>query len=198
MRVLSSKRSKLKKIITWIKNVGVLNVFLFILITLSIHFIWKIWEMELNYYPLSQDINMLLKEIAKEVQFESTWLFDNVIGYKIVTESTTIYLPNMHGISIGETCSGLKQIIQFVVLLIIYPGPWIKKIWFIPLGVLILHITNVLRIIMLGIVAMNIPEYMEFVHVHPLRWIYYVVIFGLWLVWDRWIKTTDIIKTQES
>jgi len=65
----------------------------------------------------------------------------------------------------------------------LFPGPWKKKLWFIPLGIAIIHLTNVLRIVGLAIVMNNWPWHFNFSHDLIFRPIFYVVIFALWLIW---------------
>jgi exosortase/archaeosortase family protein len=86
-------------------------------------------------------------------------------------------------IHINESCSGLKPILQFILLMILYPGPWKKKLWFIPMGVVIVHLTNLFRIIGLSVVIVTEPQYWHFSHDNLFRPFFYVIIFLLWVWW---------------
>jgi exosortase/archaeosortase family protein len=79
----------------------------------------------------------------------------------------------------------MKQIMQFVILMAVYRGPWLKKLWFIPMGAILVHCTNVLRIFMTGVFSMNYPSAMQFMHDNVLRWMFYLVICGLWMYWVK-------------
>lgn len=66
-----------------------------------------------------------------------------------------------------------------------FPGPWKHKLWFIPLGLIIIHLVNVFRISGLAYYLKYTPpqEYWEFSHDYIYRPFFYVVMFALWIWW---------------
>ena len=116
---------------------------------------------------------------------QSNWLIVHILRINSSIHGKTLCLPNNWNLIIGEGCSGVKQITQVLMLLLLYPGPWKHKAWFIPVGMLILHFTNVFRITILGLAMnLNLPG-IHFIHSQILRVFFYVVIFGLWLLWEE-------------
>lgn len=96
-------------------------------------------------------------------------------------------------LAVYEGCNGLNTMIIFVAFLIAF-GPVNKKLlWFIPLGLLIIHLANLLRITLLFFVAEYRPDAMYFVHKYVFTAILYLVIFVLW-VW--WVKKFAISKSE--
>jgi len=67
--------------------------------------------------------------------------------------------------------------------MLLYPGPWKHKLWFIPVGVFIVHLTNLFRIIGLSVVLINYSDYWKFSHDNLFRPFFYVVIFIMWVIW---------------
>lgn len=157
----------------------------FVIITLIIHFGWRFWEIRLNLFPFSGPINGLMDWLSNLAQQQSEWVWNHVFGYQVKSEGKIIRFPSCWDISIGRSCSGVKQIMQFVILMICFRGPWIKKLWFIPMGIVLVHLTNILRIVGTGIFSMNHPTWMKFMHDNVLRWLFYLVICGLWLWWVK-------------
>jgi exosortase/archaeosortase family protein len=157
---------------------------LFILITLVIHYLYRYWAINLQYHILG--VQILTPEIfnwfTDRVFFHSKWVLDILIPIK--TNGRIFYFENSYSVQIVESCSGIKQMLQLALLILIYPGPWKHKAWYIPLGILIIHITNVIRISGLGLVMANWPDHWHFAHDYPFRFIFYVVIFFLWVVWN--------------
>lgn len=84
-------------------------------------------------------------------------------------------------------CTGIKQTFIFTGIMLFYRGPLLKKLWYIPLGVIILTIYNIIRIGMISILTNGHPERFEFLHDGVFRVIYYAIIFALWLVWEELI-----------
>ncbi len=86
---------------------------------------------------------------------------------------------------IDHTCSGLKQFYQAFFLFLLYPGPARHKIWYIPLSVLVMHVVNILRIVALSLAMVYAYSWWDFIHDWVVRPMFYVVLFGLWMVWDQ-------------
>jgi len=124
---------------------------------------------------------------------QSTWVVTHILNIKITEIKNAFYCENGTGLVLNESCSGIKQIMQFAILMLIFPGPWKHKAWFIPLGMFIVHMTNVLRIVLLTVVAEHWPANMHTVHDNYLRVMFYVVIFLLWLLW---VEKISIIKVK--
>jgi exosortase/archaeosortase family protein len=72
--------------------------------------------------------------------------------------------------------------------MILFPGSWKKKLWYIPLGILVLHIVNIFRIVILSVVVVNWPRNWDFIHESIMRPFFYVVIFAMWVLWVERIR----------
>ena len=158
-------------------------VFYFCLITILIHITWRFWVISMNYFPLRNQMILVSDFFVRHLYDQSLWFVKHILRIKIETVANAIYCENGAGISLVESCSGVKQILQFALLMLIFPGPWKHKLWFIPLGMLVVHLTNVLRISLLVLVAQHSPANIETFHNSWLRYMFYVVIFGLWVLW---------------
>lgn len=159
------------------------DVFLFIIITVGIHLAWRFWAVGFDYAPIQDFMYTLMGIMSAEVYRESAWMIDGLFNIIRVDESMQIYFPNNCMIYVNSGCSGLKQIMQFALLMFLFPGPWRKKLWFIPTGIIVVHITNVLRVVGLAVVMNYWPQYWDFSHDYIFRPIFYVVIFMMWVLW---------------
>lgn len=177
----------------------VANTFLFIIITLIVHFLFRYWSAVHNFYIGS--FQVLTPEFADKMATIVYRQSAVVVQWLVPAEmkDNMFIFPNTYAILVNGSCSGLKQFIQFALLMILFPGPWKHKLWFIPTGILILHLTNLFRIITLAVFMCKWPGYWEFVHWYPMRIIFYVVIFGLWVFWNEKIRHKGLksyIKTK--
>ena len=163
------------------RNRQVRGVFWFIVITLAIHYSYRFWAQDLFYWPIQTSMVTFQDFMVNLVFDQSIWVDQHVLGVPLTTEGQTMIFSNGEGIRINSSCSGDKQILQLALLLLIYPGRWKYKLWFIPLGMILVHATNILRIVMLSLVAIWKPEWMGNAHDTVLRGMFYVVIFGIWL-----------------
>lgn len=87
------------------------------------------------------------------------------------------------GVWIGSACNGITLIFLFAVFVVAYPGKLITKLWFIPTGVLLIFIINIIRIIALTLIANSYPQHLDFNHTYTFTFIAYSVVFGLWMLW---------------
>lgn len=88
-------------------------------------------------------------------------------------------------VSVYEGCNGVNVMVIFIAFLISF-GPFTKKlIWFVPLGLLIIHLSNLARIALLFLVSLKMPNYLYFSHKYLFTAVIYAVILLLWIVWVR-------------
>jgi exosortase family protein XrtF len=86
-------------------------------------------------------------------------------------------------VSVFEGCNGLNTAIIFIAFLFAF-GPVSRQlIWFIPLGLLVLHVTNLLRIGGLFLIASYLPDFLYFTHKYLFTAVIYAVVFALWVWW---------------
>lgn len=115
----------------------------------------------------------------------------NVCGYSVVSQdrqnkaTTDILYMDSIVLSVFEGCNGINTMIIFLAFLFAF-GPISKPLlWFAPLGLIMIHITNLLRISLLFFVTQYLPSAMYFTHKYFFTAILYVLIFGLWIWWVR-------------
>jgi exosortase family protein XrtF len=96
-----------------------------------------------------------------------------------------IGIDGAHPIWIGSPCNALTLFMFFALFVIAFPGNVKKKLWFIPLGIIIIHVTNVLRVIALVTINFYAPQYIEFNHTYTFTFLVYAIIFLLWMWWVK-------------
>jgi len=159
----------------------VIDIALFAIITFAFHRLW--WDFA-NFIKSFTAVNMTADWLAGQVYQSSLWINRNVLGLHITTEDpNTMWFSNGGYVGVSESCSGLKQFYQIIVLFVLFPGPWKHKLWFIPMSILIMHFVNILRIVILSVMVVWKPEYWTITHEWILRPFFYVVIFALWVWW---------------
>ncbi|MDR0864101.1 MAG: exosortase/archaeosortase family protein [Candidatus Symbiothrix sp.] len=201
-----------RKLITWWKQLapykGILS-FLFLLFffwfaweilvdgQLSfIHFPWEIPEKERDYYWF-----FLGKDVTPDWAFVTCrWLTDAAAWFVRLFPNTQdliiddIYMAFPENgrwkIAIVLGCSGIKQMSIFCCIMLFYrllplaKYQW-NKLWYIPLGCVILTIYNIIRIGSTVLLTKGHPEKFDSLHDGIFRYIYYTIIFILWVVWEE-------------
>jgi len=187
----------MKKIIDLMKKYrlwGMIDIILFMVILLFFHFLYRgtrdIFTSWRFYKEASEFLSVtvyhwvdVLTNITG-IPFES---FDFITVNKHLYKRAFLHYGDLkYGvIYVSWGCSGLKQFYQWIFLILLFPGPWKHKLWYIPFGLGIIFLVNVLRIYSLLIVEMYDPSYVHFVHDDIVRPFFYVVMFGLWVLWNE-------------
>ena len=179
------------------------DVIIFMLILLVFHILWKIFIKDIFSVQFIYDSAFWL---STKVFVASVWVLDafnvNVTSFDELSIGGKVkphvihYAENNGYIYVNRSCSGLKQFYQWFFLMLLYPGPWKHKLWFIPMGLLIIHIVNIFRIVSMTFVTMTIPQHWDFMHDYVLRPFFYVVMFFLWVWWNEKYYLKSKLKKQ--
>lgn len=185
----------LKGILRWFKRYrldSLKGVALFVLITIAIHYGFIYWAG--IRYGFARGVFEPLEEfLTTQVFLQSQWFIRQICSIETYAIGKVLFFSNHTHITINIGCSGFKQILHFAVLFMVFPGPWQKKLWFIPLGLLGIHLINVSRIVGLSLLLQEKPEYFSTVHDNFFRPLFYIFIFGMWVWWtERLAKPTQL------
>ena len=170
------------------KNRSTVNVGLFILLIISFHFLYLGWQ-ALGYWPVGKLVYSLMLWSVDMVYSQSCWVLDRVFHIDITTisQQRLIAAVNKDGgwarVIIAPECASLKQWMHWIFLMVLFPGPWKHKLWYIPAGLVIIEWTNVVRIC--GVLMMQIPWPNSFhlAHDYVFKFFFYLVIFLMWMLW---------------
>ncbi|MEX2379242.1 MAG: archaeosortase/exosortase family protein, partial [Vicingaceae bacterium] len=108
-----------------------------------------------------------------------------LLGYDLIA-SNSLYqyhmgIANTSGVIIGNPCDGLSLFILFTAFVAVFKGKWWFKAIFILLGILLIHILNVIRVIGLALVVKYAPDSLDFHHSYTFTLFVYAFIFLLWM-----------------
>jgi exosortase family protein XrtF len=84
---------------------------------------------------------------------------------------------------IVEGCNAISVIILFAAFVFAFANEWIKTIFYILVGSLLVYILNLIRIILLVKAIYFYPEYQEVLHGTIFPLFIYGVVFILWIIW---------------
>ncbi len=87
-------------------------------------------------------------------------------------------------VRVGASCNGLEPLVLFAIFIIAYPGKVKHKLWFIPAGLIIIHIANILRNYWLSLMLYHQKmEMFHLFHRYVFVFLIYLLIFGFWVLW---------------
>ena len=125
------------------KNRSTVNVGLFIILIISFHFLYLGWQ-ALGYWPVGRLVYSLMVWSVDMVYSQSCWVLDRIFHVDITTlsEQRLIAAMDKDGgwarVIIAPECASLKQWMHWVFLMVLFPGPWKHKLWYIPAGLVVI------------------------------------------------------------
>lgn len=112
----------------------------------------------------------------------------NLIGYKTFKrlqdlDFQIVGIDGSNGVWVGSNCNAISLFMLFIVFVAWYPGHQKAKLWFIPFGIITIHILNILRVVALAMISLYSPNWLDFNHSYTFTFIVYAYIFFLWMWW---------------
>jgi len=86
-------------------------------------------------------------------------------------------------VRVGASCNGLELLVLYALFIICYPGRWKYKIPFILIGLILIHLLNILRNYWLTLMSLNHSSWYEVSHRYLFIFMVYGFIFSLWMLW---------------
>lgn len=119
--------------------------------------------------------------------YSADW-FLHLLGYKTFKvlqdiDMQVIGIDGSNGVWIGSNCNAITLFGLFSVFILAYPGNYKHKWWFIPGGILAIHLLNIFRVVALALIANHAPAYLDFNHTYTFTFLIYAFIFSLWMLW---------------
>ena len=125
--------------------------------------------------------------LCAHITAASVWLL-HTVGFAATVDPANIDLVLMSGqpsVVVYPPCYGLVLYALFAGFVLAFPGPWQRKLWYIPAGIALIWVLNILRVAALAINHHYAHQSVDFNHHYTFTFIVYGFIFGLWMLWAK-------------
>lgn len=188
LKQMTINRQKIKELYADKRYQTYFDVGLFFVLIFSFHFLYSFWNYTLDYWPIKSWVDKLFAWASALLFDQSTWTLEHIFNFDFFTRGKTIWFLNNEnfysGVTVAPECTSLKQWMHWLFLMLIFPGPWKHKAWYIPLGLVIVELTNVVRIVGISLFLKPFPHDFALAHDGIFKVMFYVVIFLMWAVWN--------------
>jgi len=143
------------------------------------HLLWYQWiepDGTVNHYLTynTASISALFLNIFSESSFTLSPFSE---------QNTFLFRDNIPLVLIEHGCNGLILMVLFAAFVFAFPGPWKKKLWFIPLGIVSIYLINSMRVIGLAVNHIFSKSSFDFNHKYTFTILVYGAIFYFWMIW---------------
>ncbi len=160
--------------------------------------LYAVWH--LIYQNIFEEEGIAIRRVAEHVAAVSAAMLRG-FGYDAVAQrfqgfDTMLVLSGKPVVWIDSGCTGLTLMALFAGFVIAYPGPWKKKAWYIPVGIFVIYIVNLIRVLAL---ALNHGHSsFEFNHKYTYTIFTYAAIFGLWMLWANRLSGMSLTRSEDE
>lgn len=193
---MNIKRKKIKLPDKLLPYKGVL---LFFIVLFTSHFFWKFTVLgdesdevvTFFGWDISAAFNLMSKHVA-----DAVYAILNFFGYemKYYLKHNVLSHENGSAVRIVWACTGLKQAYIFSCIIAFAAGPILKKLWYIPSGLVVVYLFNIFRIAAITAIIKDYPNSFDFWHEHFFKYAFYGVIFLMWVFWEEKIRKEKVKK----
>lgn len=171
------------------------GVIYFMLVLICAHFFWKFTvlgdDTDTLITFLGLDISAPFNAMAAHVARASQFIL-SLANYDLeLLQHNVLKYENGVAVRIVWSCTGIKQAYIFFCLIAFYKGNLKHKFWYIPLGLVVVYITNIFRISAIIALIQNNPQWFDLIHEHLFKYFFYLVLFGIWVLWEEKIKSKN-------
>jgi len=162
------------------------DVAIFSALLIFVHYSY-IWWSSAGFPPVKALVDRLFVFASAILFDQSVWVLNHIFHIAFTTQDQTIFVTTHQGttgfVGVEPGCTSLKQWMHWIVLMLIFPGPWKHKLWYIPIGVIVIHFVNLIRVTGLALTLMPWSSHFDFFHNYIFKTFFYFMIFMLWVVW---------------
>lgn len=166
----------------------------FVLVGTALYLSWYfIYELYLK--PSTNFDEWLIHSLVRSAEEAFRFFGVSLTDYSAldVSYKSHIGLSGSLGVTVGAPCDGAPLLALFLSFVGAFPGPWRHKWWYMLVGVITIHLFNVLRIMGLALIVSWNPDWLAFNHDYTFTIAIYGYVFGLWWIWiNRFATKTPV------
>lgn len=162
-----------------------LSALYFLLKTAAVYVLWKLFTYTMEHVPpLSVHWDAFRDAVGGWLAQTTRFIVCDVLGYKGQAYGRVFQIEGTNGIIIKNSCIGISAMVIFAGLIAVYPGRWKHKLWYIPVGMVLVQASNLFRLVSLAIMQKYSSDaFVRFNHGYTYLIITYSFIFILVAYW---------------
>ncbi|MFN8287419.1 MAG: archaeosortase/exosortase family protein [Chitinophagales bacterium] len=134
------------------------------------------------------------KDIMGASLSASTAFVLQLLGYNLTHYGRSVIVDGYPGIWIADLCLGIAPMVIFTGFVLVFGNNNRNKLWFIPLGLVLIYLTNVARFVALALVQIHHNDYFKVAH----EKIYVTITYGLIFLLLMWWMNSLAFKKESA
>lgn len=140
--------------------------------------------------PITKNVSYQVREIL-------SWFYDSVTStQREGNPSMDITIDGKYSVSVFEGCNGVAIVNLFFSFLVGFWGGFKKLAWFSIVGIIVIHLANLGRLLLLAQMALTNSKFFHFTHKYLFTLSIYAIVFVLWYFWVTKVNPIAKPKTK--
>lgn len=166
------------------------DILVFVFKILVVYFLWRCFSLIVGpeAQPISERMIPWLSaafegfnDILKTSLAQGSAKMIELFGYQPeIVGNNIVKIQGSSGVEIGNYCLALELMVLYVTLVGTYPAPLKLKLWVISSGLVLIHLVNMLRVALLNLMTVHLPEYADFNHHFTFRIVVFIFILAIY------------------
>lgn len=147
------------------------------------------------YFGLNLMYGVWIESLGNKPDIATHWVSTQSANLVSLISDEAYAVPNTEGptikiicknrviLNVFEGCNGINVVIVFLAFILAFGGSIKKMLWFIPTGLLVIHLFNLGRIILLYYLSYNNSTFFYYFHKYFFTAVIFGVVFILWWLW---------------
>ena len=147
------------------------------------------------YFVLNLIYGLWIESLGTKPDIATHWVSSQSAKLVSLVSEEARALPNTEGptimiltgdriiLNVFEGCNGINVVIVFLAFILAFGGSTQKMLWFIPIGLLVIHVFNLGRIMLLYFLSYNNSTFFYYFHKYFFTAVIFGVVFILWWLW---------------
>ncbi len=131
-----------------------------------------------------------INKFLTEKVIQGTLVGLDLLGYETTSEGDIVYIDGQAVVLVADACNGLELFALYTGFLLAFPGKWKYKAIFIPVGIFLIFLINILREIALSLNYKFFQETFELNHKYTYVFVVYLFVF---FIWRYWLKNYSLL-----
>ena len=156
------------------------SVFLFLfIVSRYLYFYLGTWQLVLP------ELNSVIESLRSLILHVSAAFFSLFYHNVSIAPDGVLAFGGKGFIQVIYGCTGIIQISQITIILLLYPISWRQKLYLFPLSIVIMIVAAIIHFLILVPIAYHFPGWFPLFHNHLSRIIFFGIVFVTWLFWER-------------
>jgi exosortase/archaeosortase family protein len=169
------------------------RMYVFFLRLIALYILWVL------FYAIASNVQIVRVFVLNAVQpIVDTIVWGSasylrILGFEPEVYENVIRIPGTRGIQLEYGCWAFDLMVLFAAVILAFPGKCKPKLIIIPIGIVFIHILNIIRNGSLCLIQYCCPQYMDINHHVIFKAVVYIAIFFMWRYYVKhFMKNTKV------